>query len=342
MKKVGLIDVDGHNGYPNLALMKIARYHRGLGDNVEWYEPFCERYDVVYMSKVFNFTPDYPYFINNADKVVRGGTGYDNYTNEHYSVSALPDEIDRLQPDYLIYPQIDKKTAYGFLTRGCIRKCKFCVVPKKEGLVRPYMDVDEIAIEGRNKLILMDNNVLASEWGLQQIEKIADKGYRVDFNQGLDARLVSPPIAKLLARVRYIRGIRFACDNKPEIEACERAMDMILSYNPAAHFHLYCILLADIKDAYERASYWRKNKRVRIYCQAYKPVDGEKIVTPQWQRDMQRWADRKELYTSTDFMDYVPRVGETGRQYFDADYAERMCPKKKAAVVNERSLFDMV
>ena len=91
-----------------------------------------------------------------------------------------------MQPDYSIYPQIDSKTAYGFLTRGCPNRCKWCVVPKKEGKITPYMDIEEIAVNGRKNIILMDNNVLASDYGLQQIEKIVSMGVRVDFNQGLD------------------------------------------------------------------------------------------------------------------------------------------------------------
>lgn len=107
--------------------------------------------------------------------------------------------------DYSIYPSIDKKTAYGFLTRGCPNCCKWCVVPKKEGKVKPYMDVDDIAIDGRTNLVLMDNNILASDYGLQQIQKIIDRRYRVDFNQALDARLVTPEIGQLLAQVRKRR-----------------------------------------------------------------------------------------------------------------------------------------
>lgn len=83
--------------YPNLALMKISRYHKAHGDKVEWYTPFSEgHYDRVYMSKIFTFTQDYEYPINNAEVILRGGTGYD-------LTARLPDEIDRLQPDYTIY-----------------------------------------------------------------------------------------------------------------------------------------------------------------------------------------------------------------------------------------------
>ena len=72
--RVGLIDVDSRN-FPNIALMKISAHCKSLGDTVEWYNPFGERYDVVYVSKVFSFTPDYDLCIN-ANRVVRGGTGY--------------------------------------------------------------------------------------------------------------------------------------------------------------------------------------------------------------------------------------------------------------------------
>lgn len=133
---IGLIDVDGHN-FPNLALMNIARYYKNQGDTVEWYNPF-DHFDKVYMSKVFTHTPDYGYFIHS--EVEKGGTGYSLDKN-------LPPEIDLLQPDYLIYPNLDQSTAYGFLTRGCPNKCKWCIVPTKEGNVRPYMDVDEVVID---------------------------------------------------------------------------------------------------------------------------------------------------------------------------------------------------
>lgn len=227
---IGLIDVDtcsrvkkwGAKPFPNLALAKISRYHKQQGDSVEWYTPFAH-YDVVYMAKVFNFTPDYSFAIPNADKVIRGGTGYD-------IKSKLPEEIDRLQPDYSIYPHIPGDYAYGFLTRGCPNRCPWCVVPKKEGAIVPYMDVDEIAIEGRHKLVLMDNNILAAgDYAVEQLHKIIERGYRVDFNQALDARLVTEDYAKLLAKVKWLDSnrIRFGCDTHGQIDDCEAAIERL-------------------------------------------------------------------------------------------------------------------
>lgn len=201
---IGILAVDSN--FPNLALMKISAYHKARGDQVEWYNPLC-KYDKVYAAKVFTFTPDYNYYIN-ANQIEKGGTGYD-------IEKVLPIEVDRLQPDYSIY-NIDSNLSYGFLTRGCPNRCKWWVVPKKEGKISPYMDIEEITA-GRKKAILMDNNILASNYGLQQIEKIIKLGIKVDFNQGLDARLITDEIARLLAKVKWIKRIRFGCDTPGQI-----------------------------------------------------------------------------------------------------------------------------
>lgn len=255
--KIGLVDVDSHARkkkwgatiYPNLALAKIARYHIERGDEVEWVFGF-EHYDRIYMSKIFNFSPD-DTTCYDADEIVKGGTGYDIY-------SKLPDEIDRLQPYYDIYPNLPKDTAYGFLTRGCPNKCKWCVVPRKEGKIVPYMDVDEIAIEGRKKLVLMDNNILAAgDYCTEQLQKIIERGYRIDFNQAMDARLVNEDNAKLLAQVRWIDGrIRFGCDTHPQIKDCERAMALINANGFRGHYFLYTMLNENFDECYDRIHYW--------------------------------------------------------------------------------------
>lgn len=305
---IGLLAVDSN--YPNLALMKISAWHKARGGNVEWYNPF-NRYDKVYMAKVFSFTEDYLQYITNADCVEKGGTGYDIR-------KVLPVEIDRMQPDYSIYPQIDSKTAYGFLTRGCPNRCKWCVVPKKEGKITPYMDIEEIAVNGRKNIILMDNNVLASDYGFQQIEKIVSMGVRVDFNQGLYARLVTNDIAQLLARVKWMKRIRFGCDTPGQIAECERATALIDKYGYKGEYFFYCILMDDFKEAFSRVNHWRgKGGRFLPHCQPYRDLNNPRQIIPQWQRDLAGWADKKWIFRSCEFKDFIPRKGFVCSEYFD-------------------------
>lgn len=314
-----MIDVDGLH-FPNLALMKLSRYHKQRGDEVEWYTPFAH-YDLVYMAKVFTFTPDYGYLITNADEVVKGGTGYDMH-------SKLPDEVDMLQPDYSLYPTIDNNTAYGFLTRGCPNKCFWCVVPKKEGGVKPYMSVDEIAIEGRNNLVLMDNNILASgDYALEQFEKIIDRGCKVDFNQAIDARLVNETNAELLAKVKWLKYIRFGCDTHKQIEDCERAIALLERFGYLGDVFLYTMIGGknDFDECLERINYWRNRlldtRKHRLRCethpfaQPYRDPTKHNHEIPQWQRDMARWCNNKALFTHTDFREYEPRKGFKCREY---------------------------
>ena len=339
MMQIGLIDVDGHakkkkfgaTVYPNLALCKIARWFRQKGDNVEWYSPFRQHYDIVFMSKVFNFTPDYPYVINNAWRVEKGGTGYcidvasmpETSPGDQVDYSCqLMTGIDRCQPDYSIYPHIPKDYAYGFLTRGCPNECKWCVVPRKEGHIRPYMDVDDIAIEGRNKLVLMDNNILAAgDYAHEQLDKIIARGYRVDFNQALDARLVTDDFARKLAKIKWLDNnrIRFGCDTKAQIAECERAIDLITSYGFTGQFFLYTMLNSNIKECYYRITYWwermqevretHQGRPVYAYAQPYRDPDNPRHAIPQWQKDMAGWVNKKAHFVSCSFEEFEPRKG---------------------------------
>lgn len=318
--KIGLVDIDSHGKnkkwgaviYPNLALCKISAYHKQIGDEVEWAIPF-EHYDKIYISKVFTFTPD-DTTIWDADEIERGGTGYD-------VKKSLPDAIDRARADYSIYPNVPVDYAYGFLTRGCPNKCKFCVVPEKEGGVRPYMDIDEIADERRNKIVLMDNNILsAGDYAKEQLEKIIRKGYRVDFNQALSPRTIDEDFAELLVRVKWLEHrIRFGCDTTRQIAECERAIDLLKSKGFKGEFFLYTMLNSDFKESYERVHYWweylHKQKRehtggyVYAYAQPFRDLTNPTYQPPQWQKDMAQWVDKRMCFCKCDFKDFEPRKG---------------------------------
>ena len=329
--KIGLIDVDGQakkkkwgaTVYPNLALCKIASYHMNKGDTVEWYDGmFGGEYDVVYMAKVFTFSPDYSEYVN-AKKIIKGGTGYDVH-------SVLPQEIDDCLPDYSIYPNVPTDTSYGFLTRGCPNKCFWCVVPKKEGSIRPYWDIDRVA-NGRKNVVLMDNNFLASgDYAHEQLDKIIAKGYHVDFNQANDARLMTDEFARKFAKVKWIHGrIRFGCDTTAQIKHCERAIEMINSYGFKGEYFLYTMIGGgnNFHECYNRINYWhdrlmqfRKTKQGRAiyaYAQPYRDPNVSHHEIPMWQKDMASWCNKRMIFSTCEFKDYRPRKGFTCSKYFE-------------------------
>lgn len=308
--RVGLVAVDGRK-YPNLALGKLSTWHKQQGDSVEWADPMFGEYDSVYMSKIFNFTPDDTYTYNTKE-IIKGGTGYGDYNK------VLSEEIDRLQPDYTLYPYIDSKTAYGFLTRGCPRRCNWCIVHKKEGNIKPYMDIDEVTMNGkRPNAILMDNNILACEYGIFQLEKIADKGYIIDLNQGCDARLVTDDIAKILARIKWKQYIRFAADTKKEIEDVDRAMAMIDYYSDKSiNYFIYTMIHGDISECLERLNHFKKNPKTRVGAQPFRDLKNPNYKPPQWQKDMAHWANKTMCFKACEWEDFSPRVGFKCKEYF--------------------------
>ena len=236
--KIGLIDVDGHN-FPNLSLMKISAWHKARGDSVEWYDPmFSGHMDKVYMSKVFSFTPDYEYCID-ADVIEKGGSGYAIKLvdgKEVYDKSVdknLPDEIEHIYPDYSIYPEQTKDCAYGFLTRGCPRGCDFCHVKTKEGRCSVKVaDLSEFW-RGQKKIVLCDPNILACKDHMELLQQLVDSGAKVEFNQGLDIRLINDRNLELLRKIK-LDQIHFAFDrwqDKDIIEPKLRAFKEKTGFN---------------------------------------------------------------------------------------------------------------
>ena len=233
--KIGLIDVDSHN-FPNLPLMKLSAYHKKKGDSVEWYDPlFTGHCDIVYCSKIFSFTRDYEYFID-AEKVLKGGSGYCielingkevyNKQKDH----NLPYEIEHIYPDYSIYPQYCKETAYGRLTLGCPRQCSFCHTGVKDGTCsKKVADLSEFW-NGQKNIVLLDQNILSCEDWKNLLQQLIDSKAYIDFNGGLDIRMMTEEKAIMLNKIK-VKQWHFAWDRYEDKKYILSKFELFTKFN---------------------------------------------------------------------------------------------------------------
>lgn len=299
--RIGLHDAEqehfnGKKTFPNYALMKISAWHKAQGDSVEWWEPLIQ-YDRVYSSKVFDFTPENPYL---PPDTIKGGTGYGLFTE-------LAPEVDAVFPDYSIYPDCD--FAIGYLTRGCPNHCRWCVVPKKEGNIRPYRAWKDLVRSDTDKLVLMDNNILACEYGIGQLKGLIGSGYRIDLNQGMDARLVTPEIADILSRLNWIRYLRFSCDQESQIEPIIRTCTLLNERRVKPyHVFVYLLVTSDLDNASRRVEALKSLKGINLYAQAERN-DAYGIRPNKTQLEFAQRYVYGGCYRSETWDEYVKRKG---------------------------------
>lgn len=290
---VGLIDVDSHN-FPNLALMKISAWHKSQGDIVEWCLPI-KHYDIVYQSKVFDntYSPDITW-MPNADKIVKGGTGY-SLNNK------LPDEIEHIYPDYSIYPELTKDTAYGFLTRGCPRHCDFCIVGDKEGLRSVKVANLSEFWRGQKNIELLDPNILACRDRMELLDQCIESRAMINFNQGLDIRFANEAIAEKLNQIR-IKRLHFAWDNPNEnlVPYFER---FTKSYKRKSSSTKVVYVLCNFNSTMEQnlyRIYTLRDLGYDPYVMVYDKPNATKEI-----KDLQRWVNNRFIFRKCNrFEDY--------------------------------------
>ena len=315
MINVGLVDVDNSEKikFPNLVLMKASTYYKNKGYDVRLiHGKKLDRYnkeflngqpgiehenfypDIVIKSKVFTWTPDKNLLRKSSlfhkSEYHFGGTGSPDITLK------IKPEIDMGLPDYSLYEEKfrlhSKKfedAGIGFITRGCPRNCDFCFVPEKEGKIKKYMSIEDFKNEKSDKLILLDNNILAHKHGIDEIRRMRDMELRVDFNQGLDPYIISrsEKIAELLSELNWLHQIRLACDEQKDKEALKGAVRLLRKHNCRARFFAYTIIMPDVDESYDRIKFV-DSLRVIPYAQSLRDKEGNDPSI--YMQALQRWV----------------------------------------------------
>jgi len=298
--KILLIDADSK--IPNLALMKLSTFHRSVGDTIELVKlslPYYPRrkkshyrvpsgYDKVYCSVVFGGNLE---FIH-GNNIIFGGTGYDLCTE-------LPEHIENLSPDYSIYPK--NNISYGFISRGCIRNCPFCFVPKKEGNIRQVATIDDIVFHKR--VDFLDNNILALSNHKDIFSELVERKIHSRFSQGLDIRLLDEENSDLLSKMNYFGEYIFAFDywkyrnliaNKLELLSWRKDFQL--------KFYVYIHPNMPLSDTVNRVEWLRDRKLLPYIMRDISCWDSE---YKNFYIDLAAYCNQVGIFKSHTFSEYI-------------------------------------
>ncbi|MBA7695187.1 hypothetical protein ES703_103809 [subsurface metagenome] len=294
--KVLLFDADLK--MPNLALMKLSAYYKAMGYDVELNFPMGE-YDEVFASCVFtknrHLVETLPF------KVIGGGTGWDIH-------ASLQPDIEHLMPDYDLY---NCNYSVGFTSRGCIRRCPWCIVPQKEGDIQDWAEIYEFWDRRHRKIVLLDNNLLAAPNWKSTLRDLARERVMVDFNQGLDIRLVDDEVAWSLKQTQLTRWLRFAFD-EPSMEQQVREGIRILEQAgiPPSRLWFYMLIGFDttFEQDVERLGVL-EGLGCEVFAMGYQEVNGVKPRLP-WGgpgtlQEFGRWINVKQLHRHMTYKEWL-------------------------------------
>jgi hypothetical protein len=242
--RVLIIDID--STIANIALKKVEKYHFDKGDEVIWNNPlFAHTADKTYVSCVFSYNKHLCDEWIGRSGVEIGGSGFD-------LTKQLPPEIEAVKP----------KINIGFTTRGCIRNCHFCIVPKKEGKIHIVGDIYDFWDGKSKQVIILDNNILGVPEHFYRIAaQLKKESLRVDFNQGLDFRLLTDEICKELFSLKHCQEIRFAFDDISYKPMVLKSLDM-LKRNGLKAWQTRWYVYVGVKDTLETVY-----QRCKILCE---------------------------------------------------------------------------
>ena len=335
---IAIIDADligrKKHRFPNLACEKISGYHKSRGNNVVLKLDYDElnKFDQVFISKVFTDT-DFPENIKETKQIHLGGTGFffDKAPN-------LPDEIEHHMPDYRLYDdwianevekarnergedfnesrfmvQFKEYTDYsiGFVTRGCFRKCKFCVNQKYDH-VFPHSPLSEFYDASRKKICLLDDNFFGCPEWKPLLNEIIETGKPYKFKQGMDERILTEAKAKMLFNSKYDGDYTFAFDNIADYDKIHRKLEMIRRYTNSTSVKFYVLVgfestdAKDIENAFKRIALL-----MRYRCLPYIMRFQDKNYSP-WKESeyrslyvtMARWCNQPSIFKKMSFRQF--------------------------------------
>lgn len=310
MARIRISQLDGK--LPNLALMRLASWHKSRGDDVRWERgprPIQEpQYDLVYASSIFKFSAEsiarlrmfYP-------KAILGGTGTDNPV----TVEEIIGDWHGL--DYSAYP--DFKASIGFTQRGCRLSCAFCVVPKKEGKPQIARTLEQIwRGPGYPKHVhLLDNDFFSiKDWWRERIDEARHGGYKICFSQGINVRVITDEVAEAIASIEYRddafgrRRLYTAWDNIGEENSFFRGIDRLERNGVPPQNVMAYMLVGFANDETQEALHYRFQKMVARGIRPYPMVFDCRATDPQRYKALkqfQRWAVTG-LYRAVPFAEY--------------------------------------
>lgn len=283
--KIGIIDIEPK--IFNTAYMQIAFYYRQRGHSVEWWTPITHRrFDVVFCSSLFDYTDksDVP-----AD-VICGGTGYDVQ-------SRLSREIESCDLDYSIYPGCRK--SFLWFSRGCPRKCPWCIVPEKEGEIHPVL-VKNLNPRGEY-VVVCDNNFFANPEWWNAICCLRSLKLPVDF-QGIDVRDITKFQAAYLSRLRHFKRIKFAWDVPVDERKVLAGIRLLVRY--IRPYQLMCYVLIGFNTSEEQDLHRIKTLHGLGIDPFVMPYDKKDL----YQRSLARYVNHKAIFKKVTWKDYRQRV----------------------------------
>lgn len=286
-KIIGLFNVDSK--IPNLALMKISAFFKKKGYRTESYSPlFHHDYHLVFASKIFSYPHLNDIYLRKG--MIKGGPGFDHH-------SKLPFKIDHVYPDYSLY---NLDFAMGYITKGCMRNCKFCIVPEMEGQIYKSADLEEFR-KDQERVMLLDNNILSYKYHLKELKKLIDSRVRVDFNQGLDIRLITKKNARLLSKIPRWKGLRlrFAFDDPNLKKTIEKKLIILNNAgisNGVLQFYMLIGFNTNHQENMMRLDFLKK-KKIAAFVMPFDKTD-------LYQKSFTRWVNRY-FYKYQNFQDYL-------------------------------------